>query len=89
MLKHNLPDPRYECVRDHLEQALAIAPKAPGAAPLRAHIEVAVEAAIALAYRPRPEDDTLRLLETDRVAARRARPSAPAVIRPRQGDVGR
>ncbi|KFC71010.1 hypothetical protein FF80_00728 [Devosia sp. LC5] len=64
MLKHNLPDPRYECVRDHLEQALAIVPKAPGAAPLRAHIEVAVEAAIELAYRPRPQDGTLRLLQT-------------------------
>lgn len=64
MLKHTLPDPRYECVRDHLEQALAIAPKE--AAPLRAHIEVAVEAAIELAYRWRPEDDTLQLFETDR-----------------------
>ncbi|UXN69729.1 hypothetical protein N8A98_21370 [Devosia neptuniae] len=67
MLKHNLPDPRYECVRDHLEQALAIAPRAPDAAPLRVHIGVALEAAIELAYRPRPEDDTLQLFETDRV----------------------
>lgn len=51
MIRNTLPDPRYECVRDHLEQALAIAPKAPDAAPLRSQIEIAVEAAIELAYR--------------------------------------
>lgn len=67
MIKNTLPDPRYECVRDHLEQALAIAPKVMDAAPLRAHIEIAVEAAIELAYRPGPDDGTLPLFDEDRV----------------------
>ncbi|GLQ09922.1 hypothetical protein GCM10007913_18540 [Devosia yakushimensis] len=66
MIKNSLPDPRYECVRDHLEQALAIAPKVLDAAPLRAHIEIAVEAAIELAYRAGAEDGTLPLFEADR-----------------------
>lgn len=59
MLKGLVPDPLYEHVRDHLEQALAIVPMDSRTEELRACIGEALDTAIELAYRRR---DTTRVV---------------------------
>jgi hypothetical protein len=66
MLKQLVPDPLYEHVRDHLEQALAIVPLDPKTDELRASIGEAVDTAIELAYRRRERRAALYVVSNER-----------------------
>ncbi|MHA6730685.1 hypothetical protein [Devosia sp. A369] len=65
MKQTTLPHPLYVQARDHLEQAMAVLLHEPGAAPLLALIDEAVDIAIELAHLPPPDEPILHLIPSD------------------------